>query len=111
MRESALSAFHRPPEMLNCAQAVMRAYQESTGRTVGGPEEYAGLGGGRAPGGECGALHAACRAEPAWADRMRVDFAARAGSTRCAVLKRELRVPCRECVGIAADLLSSRIAP
>jgi len=107
MKDHARSVFHRLPENLNCAQAVLDAWQEATGRQVAPLEEFRALGGGRAPEGECGALHAACRCAPEAADSMRAAFAQAAGSGHCLTLKRELRFPCKECVGLASELLSS----
>ena len=106
MKARALAVFHRAPDNLNCAQAVLAAYQAVSGRQLAPVEEYKLHGGGRAPGGECGALYAACQAAPGAAEALRAGFAARAGSTLCRPLKRELRFPCTECVGLAAELLA-----
>ena len=106
MKTHAQSVFRRAPERLNCAQAVLDAYQAVTGRHVAPVADFEPLGGGRAPGGECGALHAACLAAPASAATIRASFAAHAGSTLCRPLKQELRFPCTECVELAADLLT-----
>ncbi len=106
MKTHALAVFHRAPENLNCAQAVLAAYQAVSGRPVAAVDAYRVFGGGRAPGGECGALYAACQAAPESAEALRAGFAARAGSTLCRPLKRELRFPCPECVGLAAELLA-----
>lgn len=96
----ALELFTAVPRMHNCAQAV--------GCGLGRDELFAELaecGGGRAPEGRCGALHAAMRiVGPARAEEVRSKFAAALGSDKCAVLKRELRVPCAECVAAAAAL-------
>lgn len=106
MKQHALAVFHRPPDHLNCAQAVLAAYQAATGRQVAPVADFKPFGGGRAPEGECGALYAACRAAPAAAGHLRTAFAARAGATRCQPLKRELRFPCEACVALAAELLA-----
>ena len=106
MKAHALAVFHRAPENLNCAQAVLAAYQAVSGRKVAPVDDYRLFGGGRAPGGECGALYAACQAAPGEAEALRAGFSARAGSTQCRPLKRELRFPCTECVGLAAELLA-----
>lgn len=99
--------FRRPPERLNCAQAVLDAYQAVTSRTVAPVAEFKPFGGGRAPGGECGALHAACQCAPESAAAIRAAFAARAGTTRC----RELdALPCEECVALSAQLLAQHDA-
>lgn len=110
MKQHALAVFHRPPERLNCAQAVLAAYQAVTGRTVAPLSDFEGLGSGRAPEGECGALHAACRIAPASAPALQREFLHRAGATQCRDLKRRLRVPCTDCVALAAELLQQHTA-
>ncbi len=110
MKAHALAVFHRAPENLNCAQAVLAAYQAVSGRQVAPVAEFQLHGGGRAPDGECGALYAACRIAPESAAHLRAGFAARAGATRCRPLKRELRFPCTDCVGLAAELLAGSSA-
>jgi hypothetical protein len=110
MKNHALAVFHRAPENLNCAQAVIAAHQAVTGRQGTSVADFQLLGGGRAPDGECGALYAACQMAPEAATRLRADFAARAGATRCRPLKREVRFPCADCVGLAAELLASSTA-
>ena len=47
---------------------------------------------------------------PESAARLRAGFAARAGATRCRPLKRGLRFPCTDCVGLAAELLAGSSA-
>jgi hypothetical protein len=109
MKDHAIAAFHRLPENLNCAQVVLDAWQQTTGQDVAMVEEYRAFGGGRAPEGECGALYAACQAAPAAAASIRAAFAQKAGSGHCLTLKRELRFPCKECVGLAAELLEASL--
>ena len=111
MKAHALAVFLRAPDNLNCAQAVLAAYQAVSGRPVAPVDDYRLFGGGRAPDGECGALFAACRCAPATAEKLRADFATRAGATRCKTLKSERRFSCVECVGVAAELLQKHSAP
>ncbi len=105
VKNHAISAFHRPPENLNCAQAVLDAYQTISGRHVTDVASFKPFGGGRAPDNECGALYAACQAAPESAATLRAAFEKTAGSTRCRELKQNLRYPCTDCVGLAAGLL------
>lgn len=111
MKNHALAVFHRPPANLNCAQAVLDAFQSVTGRHLAPVADFKLFGGGRAPGGECGALYAACRAAPEAAEQLRTAFADRTGSTLCKTLKKELRFPCADCVDAAADLLAATTSP
>lgn len=110
MKAHAVAVFHRLPENLNCAQAVLDAFQKSTGKTIAELATYRAFGGGRAPDNECGALYAACQAAPEAASALRAAFDAKAGSTRCKILKGENRYPCTECVGLAAELLTQQVA-
>lgn len=96
----ASELFSAAPRRHNCAQAVACG--------CGGEELYEelqGCGCGRAPEGECGALYAAKLLNPEAADKIAAEFASRLGSVECARLKRELGVPCSECVALAAELV------
>lgn len=101
MKTHALAVFHRPPERLNCAEAVLAAHQTVTGDHSIAVASFKPWGGGRAPDGRCGALHAACTLAPASAEKISAAFLARIGALRC----REIEHPCVECVGTAAELL------
>ena len=96
----ALELFSASPRMHNCAQAVASG--------TGHDELYAELascGGGKAPEGRCGALHAAMLiAGAARAEEIRRTFVAELGSDKCAELKRTLFVPCARCVETGARL-------
>lgn len=107
MKNHALAVFHRPPENLNCAQAVLDAYHAATGDRSISLAEMKAHGGGRAPGGVCGALHAACSLAPARADEMKAAFLAHIGALRC----EDITLPCPRCVGTAAGLLAQDRAP
>jgi hypothetical protein len=105
MKAHALAVFHQQPANLNCAQAVLDAYQAVTGRHVASIADFKAFGGGRAPNNECGALYAACQAAPESAAAIRTAFAQTVGATSCRALKHELRFPCEQCVALAAGLL------
>jgi hypothetical protein len=105
MKQEATRVFHAQPDNLNCAQAVLHAYQAKTGDRALSVPEYRAFGGGRAPEGECGALYAACQCAPESAAQLREGFRAKAGATQCRALKQELKFPCPSCVGLGAELL------
>ncbi len=107
MKTHALAVFHRPPANLNCAQAVLAGYQAFTGDRSLPLVAFKPFGGGRAPDGLCGALHAACRLAPARAEPLKANFLARVGALRCA----DIEAPCVECVGTAAELLQNSPPP
>lgn len=100
MANHAVELFTATPRRHNCAQSVACG--------LGHDELFAELadcGGGRAPGGRCGALHAAtliCGGEKAGEIASR--FVGELGSEKCAELKRVFKVPCVKCVETAALL-------
>ena len=97
---NAVEIFSRTPRTVNCAQAVAAGL----GREDLLPE-LASCGGGKAPEGRCGALHAAMliAGEPR-AEEIRKCFVAELGSEKCAELKKVLAVPCARCVETGARL-------
>jgi hypothetical protein len=70
MKEHALKVFRQPPVRLNCAQAVLHAWREVSGDTSIALVDLKPFGGGRAPEGLCGALHAACMVAPSQAEAL-----------------------------------------
>lgn len=60
-RISSEKYFHVLPQNLNCAQAVLKGFQNEFQISEKEIEEYRAWGGGRAEGGVCGALFAAER--------------------------------------------------
>ena len=109
MKNHALEHFRRPPEPLNCAQSVLYAYQKVSGDTEMSLPEMKAFGGGRAPGGLCGALHAACTVAPDKAERLKARFAATTGSVECREMKRANQYRCELCVAEAAQLLQHEL--
>jgi len=96
----AVEIYTRIPKTHNCAQSVAAG---------AGHDELAAqlqnCGGGRAPEGVCGALHAALAlTAPEHHDAIRQKFAAKAGSLHCRVLKQELKFPCPACVELGSSL-------
>jgi len=108
MKEHALKVFRQPPERLNCAQAVLYAWREVTGDTTLALADFKPFGGGRAPNGRCGALHAACQVAPDRAAALQQAFAARLGSIYCQEMRAANTHPCEICVGTATELLASQ---
>ena len=105
MKEQALKVFRQPPERLNCAQSVLYAWHEVSGDTSIALADLKPFGGGRAPDGLCGALHAACLVAPDRAEALKQNFAARLGSIYCKELRAAKVHPCESCVTQATDLL------
>jgi hypothetical protein len=109
MKNHALERFRRPPERMNCAEAVLYAYQKISGDTAIAISDMKPLGAGRAPGGLCGALHAACTVAPGRAERLKARFAEIAGSVVCKEIRRAKQHPCEFCVSESAQLLETEL--
>ena len=96
----AVEIFSEVPRKCNCAQAVAAGLGRDDLLA-----ELANCGGGRAPEGRCGALHAAMLISGEGKSAgVREKFIAAAGSEFCRVLKQELKFPCVRCVETAAAL-------
>ena len=99
--ERALTAYKK--ERLNCAQSVLRAFQQHRNIREEDIIHARRLGGGQAEDGLCGALYAALQlaGDPPVRRRLRDAFVASAGSDKCG----EIGVSCVECVRLAVSLL------
>ncbi len=102
MSNHAEMLFSATPRQHNCAQSVAAGC---------GHEEWvadlASCGGGRAPAGRCGALHAALLLTPADAhEALEKEFTAAAQAATCRAIKSApTPLPCQECVKLAAALV------
>lgn len=105
MKESAVD--HFTARRGNCAQAVALAWGDKRNIQNGLPEQFTGFGGGRAPGGLCGALHAARElVGPEKKEKLTEQFKNQAaGHTACRSIRKNKIMPCTDCVGLAAALL------
>ncbi len=98
----AVELFTAVPKLHNCAQAVAEGC---------GDKELADLmkccGGGKAPEGRCGALHAALEMTPAEKhEALKAEFVSVAKAEDCRSIKAQIPpTPCAECVRIAAELV------
>jgi hypothetical protein len=110
MKDHAVTVFRRPPELLNCAQSVLHAYGEVSGDKAMPLADLKPFGGGRAPGGLCGALHAACTIAPHKAEALLTNFARRMGSVTCQELRANKEHRCESSVATAAELLEIETA-
>lgn len=97
----AHALFTAVPKKHNCAQAVM----QGCGGTPEAVTEMATCGGGRAPGGLCGALHAACLLCPEQTEAIQAAFAREVGALTCHDIKTQAHTPCPICVETAARLV------
>jgi len=111
MRNKALKYF-RGVEGYNCAQAVLKACQESHGQV---DEEkvraFMMCGGGLAEGGKCGALYAALSIQNSQEKKTEIEnrFSEIAGSTKCREIRKLRKVSCRGCVEAASGILEETL--
>jgi hypothetical protein len=105
MKDEAIAYFSQ--RRGNCAQAVAHAWKSKNPSSPHAPEQFTACGGGRAPEGVCGALHAGCTVagEP-HAANIRTKFAEKAGGHQtCRAIRAAKAMPCADCVTLAAELL------
>lgn len=106
IREHVLQ-FFRGAERYNCAQAILKGFQEKFSVPQEKIDEFKAYGGGRSEGGFCGALFAAksLLGDNPEIKELEKRFAEETGGTRCRELRKLNKVSCAGCVGAAAELL------
>ncbi len=97
----AHALFTAVPKKHNCAQAVV----DGCGGTSECVAEMAACGGGRAPGGLCGALYGALVMCPEASEAIKAEFARDVGALTCRDIKTTAGTPCPICVEVAAKLV------
>ena len=94
---------------LNCAQSVIKAYHDLFNTSAQEVDVFAGLGGGKAPEGKCGAYYAVwqlvLKNNPLKINQLEQDFINAAGSLKCKEIRKQRKLSCLGCVEKAADLL------
>ncbi len=98
-------------ENYNCAQAVLKAFQEFNRLTDNEITRHKSSGGGRAEGGICGALYAAKLHLNNAADRAALEksFVDKAKYITCKEIKKNKTLSCIQCVETAAELLKEKL--
>ena len=98
------------PEKWNCTQSIFKGFQKEFNIPDSRIAEIKVFGGGRAPEGICGALFAAeiLLAEQGKSS-IKEKFKEKVGNITCLAIKREHKIPCRDCVRIADELLENEI--
>lgn len=109
-KPNALQFYHGNSNY-NCAQAVLKAYTPAVGVDDSAVDALAGYGGGRAPGGVCGALYVAKAlvTGPAAQEAVEQQFLATAGATVCQSIRRDRRATCQQCVAAASDAVYAQV--
>lgn len=113
MDDATAVAWFRGKGKLNCAQAILKAFQPAFGTSDAEIEAFKGTGGGKALGGVCGALHAARHllGDPALARKLEAGFEREAGAVSCKNIRKLKKLACGECVALAARFLQDHISP
>jgi len=90
----------------NCAQSVAFAWNTKNPGLGKTEADFTGCGGGRAPGGLCGALYAACELGGADAtETITRGFAEKTGGKlTCKDIRAAKMLTCNDCVGLASEL-------
>lgn len=94
---------------MNCCESVAYVFQDEIPLTAEELQSFAGFGGGRAPGGYCGAIYAAKyllekKGSPKAAEIDRI-FVELAGSPKCRDIKALRKVSCLVCIEKAAEIV------
>lgn len=101
------SDYFHGPHGYNCAQAVLKTFQEKYNIPDETIAEYAKFGGGRALDGLCGALYALHHIleTEEHITSANEHFKEKAGSTKCRDIKKLNKLTCKECVDLSARIL------
>ena len=105
MKSEQAKAYFHGTEGFNCAQAVFKTFQNEFGVTDAHITANKKNGGGRVQNNICGALFAAKELLPNQADKITELFNERAQFPTCREIKKLSQYPCRECVGLAAEIV------
>lgn len=116
MPKKARDFFHDPIHHYNCAQAILKAFQEKYNLPDKIIIDFAKYGGGRAPEGLCGALYAAnylilnipalSQHSPKLYQTLCAAFSAKASAITCKEIRKAKQLSCEGCV----DLVDAHLA-
>jgi hypothetical protein len=107
--QNSVNYFHLLPANLNCAQAILRGFQQEFGISNQEIDDYRAFGGGRAPEGVCGALFAANRLlRQIGKESVVEEFSKNAGGLLCADI-RDKHFTCAEYVRMADELVQKKL--
>jgi len=102
--------FHKKPDNFNCAQAVLKGFQQEFQIQDEVVEAFRAFGGGRAENGLCGALYAAnYLMKKVGSESLNESFAKKAVYEKCKDIKHNKHCSCEECVKIADELVELEI--
>lgn len=96
-------------EKLNCAQSILTAFKDTFALPDQLIARFKAYGGGKAPGGLCGAFYAAKviveKHSPGKLKDLETAFRAAAGSTACEEIRSSRKLSCLGCIEKAAEFL------
>jgi len=102
---------HYIKRRFNCAQSILAAFQDEFKIEDREIAEYIKHGGGRAPGGVCGAFYAAesilKKHHPDKLDDFRRFILEKAGSLQCDIIRGTRKLSCLGCIEKAAEYVKS----
>ncbi len=98
-------------EKLNCAQSILKGHQNDFNVSEKMIDDFKAFGGGRAENNMCGALYAAVQLAESEEAKNHIisSFKEQTESTKCSKIRKAGNIPCKECVRIASELLSSTL--
>jgi len=109
-RRKSEEFFHQKPENLNCAQSVLRGFQQELNIPQSRIDLFRAYGGGRTPDGTCGALYVAdMLLREQGKDSVSKEFEEKAGATACLNIRRAGKTSCMDCVKIADRLMENSL--
>jgi hypothetical protein len=102
--------FHRKPENYNCAQSILKGFQEEFRIPDEVINDFRAYGGGRAENGLCGALYAAnYLIRKKGGELLDTSFSNKVSFIKCKDIRQNKCCSCADCVKIADGLLRERI--
>jgi len=106
--EKSIKAYKE--EKLNCAQSILRGFQEPNKVSEEIVTDAKKLGGGRAEGGLCGAFYSATllAENENIKQNLHERFMSLAGSEKCREIRKIGRLACSGCVELAASVLQEK---
>ncbi|QSH41022.1 C-GCAxxG-C-C family (seleno)protein [Lentisphaerota bacterium ZTH] len=107
MNKKKASDFFHNEDNLNCAQAVLKFFEDNEIVSDELIAQNKAFGGGRAPEGTCGALYGAMQLLQSAEHNQKAKefFIKYAGSFECRAIKEAGKISCAKCVDLAADFL------
>ncbi len=93
----------------NCAQVVLKTFQEVLSVDEATIAEFKKFGGGRAENNTCGAIFAATQLLPKQQKQLLAKFEQRVETLRCKELKEQGKFSCLECMKVAAETVAEEL--